>query len=332
MSTKLFSKAKKKETHLSSVETKELLSIYENSLTSRILDEQLQEWFYKEETRVQFSGVGSEVGPSSIVNALEPEDYLIPRYRGYAAVLGKGIPVEQIIDEVFNRQSGASRGIGDVCSFRDARVGIPGYAINLGSMFAVSIGLAFSIKYHREKKIVVHLFGDGEASRTSFGGALNLAVLWELPILFVCENNGVSINTKFTEMSSTHTVAQRGSGYDCGSETCQEIQVTDLLQRSKYAITKVRKESKPFLLEVKQERFVPHSTRYSRSPVTGSFIPHSKDPLIQLENILIQQKAVSVSDAQKKKKSITEVIEKLIQNALKKEPLSKEDLLSIYHE
>src|SRR3989338_5722888 len=223
----------------------ELLDTYDNCIKSRYLDELLQRIFHAYHTRSIFSGIGAEIGPSIVTKLLRHDDYLIPRFRGVAAILGKGISIERVVAEILERKTGTAKGVGDASPFRDPSCGIPGYSISLGGMFAVALGLAFAVKFKKEERVVVQFFGDGEASRPTFGSALNLASLWQLPILFVCENNGISISTRIDEMSTTKTIAERAKGYNTGGETISETDVIYLHERAKTIIAQVRLTRRP---------------------------------------------------------------------------------------
>ncbi len=311
----------------------DFVEIYKNSVKSRYLDERLLEYYQKKLIkRTLFSGIGAEVGPSIIVKILQSEDYLLPAFRGYAAVLAKGISPEEIIAEVMDKKTGLTQGLGDVGSFYSSRLNIPGYSTVLGTMFAVGIGLAFSIAQKNEKRILVQFFGEGEATRNTFGGALNLAALWRLPVLFICLNNDISIETKFSEMSATATMAERGCGYGVESETITEKEPRRLFTRAKEIVEHVRDSRRPFLLEVLQKRFEPHSSRYSRDhALSNELFLGDEDPLHILEKTL-KELGISESQLASLKAEAIESIQRAFSKTEKEIPLSQEEFLSFIHE
>lgn len=308
-----------------------LLHVYENCIKSRLLDEKLQELYYERRTHILFSGIGAEVGPSIIVALLEQSDYLIPHYRGYAAILGKGAHIERIIGEKLGKNIGLTKGIGDAAPFRDPEHGILGYTINLGTNFSIAVGVGLAAKLKKENKIVAVFFGDGEASRNTLGGTLNLASLWRLPIFFVCLNNGVSISTPITEMSSTKTVAERARGYHVETETISEIEISHLHERAQKIITSIRDKRQPFLLEIKQKRFPPHSSNYDSHPFLGNMIPQGEDPLSYLE-IFLRRSGISDNEFLESHEKINNLVESAFAKALNEKSLSEDDFFSIYHE
>ncbi len=309
----------------------ELLRVYENCIKSRLLDEKLQELYYEGRTHILFSGIGAEVGPSIIAALLEQGDYFIPHYRGYATILGRGVRIEKIIGEKIGKNIGLTRGIGDAAPFRDPEHNILGYTINLGTNFSIAVGVGLAVKLKKEDKIVAVFFGDGEASRNTLGGALNFASLWHLPILFVCLNNGVSISTPIAEMSSTKTVAERARGYHVETETISETEISHLYERTQKIVTSIRDEKQPFLLEIKQKRFPPHSSNYDNHPFLGSMIPKDEDPLFHLETFL-RRSSVSNTELFESHEKINNLIESAFAEALNEKQLSEEDFFSIYHD
>lgn len=315
----------------------ELLRVYENCVKCRYLDERLQQLFYQYKNmpnrglRVLFSGIGAEVGSSMVSVLLMTEDCIIPHYRGFAEILGKGITIKSIAAEIFRRKTGSGKGIGDASPFRDVEHNIYGSSIVLGANFSIAVGLGFAVKFKKEPGIVVQFFGDGEASRSTFGSALNLASVWQFPILFVCKNNNISIDTKIEEMSSTETIAERAHGYNLNSETVSDLEPIRLYEAVQKSISYVREEGKPFLLEILERRFATHTTRLDDSPFLGSMIAPQEDPLRQLENAL-KNLGVSEDELSVYQRRVLAAVDAEIAAVLFDPMLSQEEFFSIYYE
>lgn len=312
-------------------ERKILFSIFNLCFTSRILDVSLQELFNKGlVTRVVFSGVGTEVYPTIIANIMSKTDYLIPRYRGYAPLLAKGLSPYRIACEILRKSSGPAKGIGDVGSLHDIDLRIVGQSGVLGSMFGVALGIAYSLILRKEPNIVVHFFGDGEASRSSFGSALNLAALWKLPILFVCENNKYSMFTDGSHMSATPRIADRASGYGVEAETFTNPEPMYFYNRVLKIVNSIRNSRRPFLLEIIQPKFAPHSSL--EGTVGNTLNPYlQSDPLDSLEQKLIQL-GVTLEELEERKQSITRSIQLTIIKALSGKALNPKEFLALYGE
>lgn len=308
----------------------DLLKIYQNCEISRYIDEQAQKIYWKIGKPVVFSGIGNEVAVSIISTRLSKNDYLIPRYRGFAAVLGKGISLKKVIGEICRKKTGATLGIGDISSFRDPEIGIPGYSTILGSSFGLSAGLAFAVKFNKENRIVVHFFGDGESSRSQFGSALNLASLLKLPLLLVCENNGISANIPLDRMSSTQKIAVRGEGYGLKNKSIGEHDIPELVKQIPEIIEYVR-SGHPFLLEIMQKRFVSHFFGMGENSFVGENIPKNQDPLEIFKKFLFASGITDKELALLKEKALIRVDE-IYKEVLADPVISEEEFLSIFHE
>lgn len=310
---------------------KELLLIYRNCIKSRLLEYRLSELWHEHRGRVIFSGLGAEVAPSVIATQLMPEDNLIPRYRGIAAIVSKGVAAEKIVAEALRRKTGTARGIGDVSSWGDPTHGVPGYTISLGAMFSVAIGLALSACLRNERRIIVQFFGDGEATRATFAGALNLASLWGLPILFVCENNGVCDSVATRDISAARNFADVATAYQVKNQVVSDMDASDLYTRTKAILNFVRTERRPFFLEIMCRRFPPHSSAYERSAPGKKSVPKEFDPLVKFKDYLIDA-GVTEDEITKMVRDEKEAIEKIITKTQSDSILTEEEFFSVFYE
>jgi pyruvate dehydrogenase E1 component alpha subunit len=133
-----------------------------------------------------------------------------------------------------------------------------GYAI-VGGQFPIAVGLAFSSKYRQEDRIVACFFGDGAVNQGTFHESLNWARLWELPVLFICENNFYGIGTEVHRSSALASIHRRTCGYDIPSEKVDGMDPIAVYKAVKYAAEKVRETSRPYLIEAVTYRFRGHS-------------------------------------------------------------------------
>lgn len=269
--------------------TEYLHTIYKVCLESRALEHTLSDLWFEGNGRVVFSGVGSESTGAAVATLLGKDDYLIPRYRGFSALIGKGVPSEKIIAEMMGREHGSMRGIGGVTAFAFRNCRIPFYSINLGAMFSIVIGLGFALEHEDKNSIIVIFFGDGESTRTLFPASLNLAALWKLPILFVCENNGVSDQMKREEMSVVTRIASYASVHNIEHTSTTDQDPLELLEKIQQALNFVRAHRAPFFLEVVQNRLVPHSIGHEKKPQAVNRVSHEEDPLHKIYALLKQQ-------------------------------------------
>ena len=310
---------------------KELLQIYKTAFSSRLVEEKLQIWCHTSGRRALFSGLGSELGASVITAYIKPEDYLVPRYRGFSAAIGKGLAPKKIFGEFLRKKSGTARGLGDVGSFHDHSLGLHSYSVILGANFGIAIGLGLAIKLKNGDNIAVCLFGDGEASRSTFGSALNLASVWKLPILFVCENNGISMHTDMNEMSATKKIADRAAGYKVYSKTAHDIEPRKLIDLTKNVINELRTNRFPILLEISGKRFTSHNSLYDRRPFSGKDIPQTQDPLILLKEYLIEN-GIDSNKILDIERSLQQNVEDDFNETITETELTPDEFYSVYYE
>lgn len=309
----------------------EFASIYENALVGRDLEEKLQIWSRQEKKRALFSGIGSELGPSVITFYLNPADYLIPRYRGFTAIIGKGLDPEKIFGEFMRKNCGTAKGVGDSGSFQDIALGICGYSVVMGANFGTAIGIGLAVKLKQDNRIVVCFFGDGESSRGTFGSALNIASLWKLPILFVCQNNNISMDTPLKFMSATSGIAERAAGYNLPALTLNDKEPLKLIEHTKEAVDYVRRKKSPFLLEIMEERFAPHVSLRGHELFLGKNIPDGRDSLVIFKNFLIKERINTklLSDIEK---GAQKMVDESFMAASQCQDTNFSDFISIYYE
>ncbi len=309
-----------------------LLVIYEKCLLARFLDERLQQWFYAGVPLAPFlSGVGAEIGSGIVASLLEQKDVLLPHYRGFSEIIGKGADIHGIAGEILRKHTGLARGMGDVCSFQDRDNNIIGSSIVLGTKFSIAIGVGYAEKFKKRSSLLAVFFGDGEASRSTFGSALNIASLWKLPVLFVCRNNGLSINASIERMSSTETIAERAKGYSLPSATVSDLEPEALYETALAALQHVRNGNGPFLLEIMERRFGPHLIKSRTSAFLGTMIKNDEDPLRRFEAFL-KKSGVSEQQLSEKQERVQRDIEQTLERTMSDRKLSSEEIFSTYEQ
>lgn len=311
--------------------------IYFSILRSQILDDELRAMYDNKVPMLRknlYSGKGQHAA-AAIAGLLRQDDYLFPHpYRGFTHMVAKGVPVEKIVGEYFGKETGMLKGFGDVGGFYYyPDRGIVGCSTVLGSNFAIVCGLAMAVKKSGSDKIVCIFFGDGEASRSTFGGALNLASIWQLPVLFVCENNGLSISTPVYKTSATPFISDRAKGYNVKSIIFDGSSVVQLLEQSYDMLNEVRIKQEPLLIEVLTPRFEGHA--YSEKQFKGADRIRTTtglDPLEVYEKELIERGLFDHNGISKAHKIIGDEIKKNVEESLAVPQSSKEDFFSYYHE
>ncbi len=202
---------------------------------------------------------GEEAVAVGVLHAAEPNDYIVSTYREHVHALVRGSPPEQVMAELFGRRDGCSGGMGGSMHLFDReRRFMGGYGI-VGETYPVAIGIAYSIAMQALPEAVICFFGDGAVNQGTFHESLNMAALWKLPVLFVCENNRYQIGTEIHRHSAVTEVYRRACGYRIPSERVNGMDVLAVHRATLAALQRIREGTGPQFLEVETYRFRGHS-------------------------------------------------------------------------
>jgi pyruvate dehydrogenase E1 component alpha subunit len=203
--------------------------------------------------------VGEEACAVGVMQALDARDAIVSTYREHGHALARGVPATVIMAEMFGKAEGCSRGRGGSMHLFDAsRRFYGGNAIVAGGL-PVAVGLALADKMQSRDSVTVCLFGDGAVAEGEFHESLNLAALWRLPVLFVCENNLYAMGTAIERALSQTNISLKAAAYDVPAERADGMDVTSVEQAAHRAVTYVRSGKGPMLLELCTYRFRAHS-------------------------------------------------------------------------
>lgn len=202
-----------------------------------------------------YYGIGQEAGPVAIGDLLTAVDYLVPAYRGVAHVIGKGMAPERVLAELLAKSGGPLDGLGNPGTFTDLDLGIFPNSDTLGNNFGAAIGLGLEAERHDDHRLVAAFFGEGASTRSPFYGALNLSSLWNLPILWVCENNKYCLATRYEQMSKTG-ITEKAEAFGVRAIRADGNSVPGVILAARNLIDYVRREKKPALLELETYRMV----------------------------------------------------------------------------
>jgi pyruvate dehydrogenase E1 component alpha subunit len=203
--------------------------------------------------------IGQEAVAVGSIAALRPDDYLTSAYREHGQALARGITARAVMAELFGKATGCSGGKGGSMHLFDAKLGFLGGHGIVGSHIPLAAGAAFAAKYRGGDQVSVCYFGEAAANIGAFHEALNMASLWDLPVIFICENNGYGMGTAVSRASAVQSLSIRGNAYDLPAEAVDGQDVLAVREAMDRAVTRARKESKPTLLEIRTYRYVGHS-------------------------------------------------------------------------
>jgi pyruvate dehydrogenase E1 component alpha subunit len=204
--------------------------------------------------------IGEEAVAVGAMQALTPDDGVVATYREHGQALARGIPAGALMAEMYGKANGCSRGRGGSMHFFDvARRFYGGHAI-VGGGLPVAVGLALADKLQSRAGVTACFFGDGAVAEGEFHESLNLAALWKLPVLFVCENNLYAMGTALHRHQAQPDIRRKADAYGMPSEAADGMDVVAVEEATRRAAAHVRRGDGPFLLELRTYRFRAHST------------------------------------------------------------------------
>ncbi|HMA39746.1 MAG TPA: pyruvate dehydrogenase (acetyl-transferring) E1 component subunit alpha [Gemmatimonadales bacterium] len=240
--------------------------------------------------------IGQEAVAVGVSAALTPSDYVISSYREHGQALVRGISARAVMAELFGKATGCSGGKGGSMHLFDAEKRFMGGHGIVGGHLPLAAGIAFSIKYRGGDEVCVCFFGEAAVNIGAFHEAVNMASVWKLPVIFLCENNRYGMGTAFERVAAVTDVVEHACSYDIAGEVVNGMDVLEVHQAARRAIQRARKGGHPTLLEVRTYRFMGHSMS---DPLHGVYRTKDeveeqkrKDPIHQLSHQMLQAGAI----------------------------------------
>ena len=222
--------------------------------------------------------IGQEAVGVGTMAALRPDDYVLTSYREHGQALARGLSSRAVMAELFGKATGCSGGKGGSMHLFDASKGFLGGHAIVGGHIPLVAGVAFAIKYREGDQVAVAFFGEAAVNNGAFHEALNMAALWRLPAIFICENNRYGMGTALERASAIYDVAQRACSYDMPAEVVDGMDVLAVRDAVARAAKRGRERYTPTLLEIRTYRFMGHSMS---DPIHGHY--RTKDEVEQMK-------------------------------------------------
>lgn len=236
--------------------------------------------------------IGQEAVAVGVSAALNPSDYVICSYREHGQALVRGIPARAVMAELCGKATGCSGGKGGSMHLFDAEKRFMGGHGIVGGHLPLAAGLGFAIKYRGGDEVCVCFFGEAAVNIGAFHEAVNMASVWKLPVIFLCENNRYGMGTAFERVAAVTDVVEHACSYDIAGEVVNGMDVLEVHQATRRAVQRARKGGHPTLLEVRTYRFMGHSMS---DPLHGVYRTKDevedqkrKDPILQLSHQMLQ--------------------------------------------
>lgn len=258
--------------------------------------------------------IGEEAVAVGAMQALGPEDAVVATYREHGHALARGMPMGPLMAELYGKANGCSRGRGGSMHFYDAsRRFYGGYAI-VGEGLPVAVGLALADALQHRPRVTACFFGDGAVAEGEFHESLNLAALWRLPVLFLCENNLYAMGTALTRHQSQIDIALKARGYGMAAETVDGMDVLAVEAATHKAVQAVRRGDGPYLLEYRTYRFRAHSMYDPELYRTKQEVEEwkARDPITTFKADLRRWGSLPEADLEKMEVTVAAEIDKAI--------------------
>ncbi len=204
------------------------------------------------------TSLGQEAVAAGVGLALEDGDYIATTHRGHGHVLARGVDVDAMMAELFARAEGICHGKGGSMHLADPTKGVLGANAIVGASLPLAVGAGMSSKLLRQGRVAVAFFGEGAVNQGAFHEAVNLAAIWDLPVLFVCENNIYSEFTDSRTMARVPSVAERAASYGIAAEVVDGNDVAAVYRLASAAAARCRGGEGPFLIEAETYRWHGH--------------------------------------------------------------------------
>ena len=304
------------------MDKQDLLADYRTMLQIRSFEEHCQQQY----TRARIGGflhlyVGQEAVAVGAIGALKPQDHVVTHYRDHGHAIARGLELKPLMAELFGRSTGVSQGKGGSMHFADKSKNFwGGYAI-VGAHLLLAVGIAYSIQYKRQTMgtdddgVVMCFFGDGATNGGEFYEALNLAALYKLPIVFVCENNEFAMGTPLHVHTAVTEIHKKAAPFMPGKRI-DGNNVVEVREQANHAVEHARSEG-PYFLEAMTYRLRGHSAADPQMYRTRDDINarRSGDPIAQLKEKLIAEGLIDEKKARKMEKDIEKELDEVVKFA-----------------
>ncbi|MBM4123634.1 MAG: pyruvate dehydrogenase (acetyl-transferring) E1 component subunit alpha [Nitrospira sp.] len=242
--------------------------------------------------------IGEEAVAVGALQALGPEDAVVATYREHGHALVRGTPAGSLMAELYGKANGCARGRGGSMHFFDASRRFYGGLAIVGGGLPVAVGLALADKLQGRPRVTACFFGDGAVAEGEFHESLNLAALWKLPVLFLCENNLYAMGTALARHQSQTDIARKAQAYNLPGEAVDGMDVLAVEAATAGAVETVRGGGGPYLLEYRTYRFRAHSMYDAERYRTKDEVEQWKqrDPIAAFEGLLREWKCLTSDD------------------------------------
>ena len=308
----------------------DLLRMYSQMLRIRRVEERLMDIFAQGKIPgfIHVS-IGQEAVPVGVCSVLRPDDYISNTHRGHGQALAKGADLKKFMAELYGRRDGYCRGKAGSMHVACKELGIIGSNGVVGGGIPIALGTAFASQYQGNDRVTVCFFGDGATNEGAFHESINLAAVWNLPMVFCCENNRWAEFTPQKVHTKLEDLSRRAEAYGIPGVTVDGDDVLKVREAAEKAVAKARKGEGPTLLECKTHRWFGHFAGDSQKYRDPKEIEEVRkfDPILRFQNLLLEMKHLTLELVKKMEDQLRVEIEEAVAFAESSPVPGKEDIL-----
>ena len=299
------------------------LDLYQAILKPRLIENKMLVLLRQGKISKWFSGIGQEAIAVGVTKALQSDEYILPMHRNLGVFTTREIPLYRLFSQWQGKVNGFTKGRDRSFHFGTQEFKIVGMISHLGPQLGVADGIALAHKLRKENKVTAVFTGEGGTSEGDFHEALNIASVWQLPVLFCVENNGYGLSTPVNEQFNCEHIADKGKGYGMEAHIIDGNNIVEVYEKVSALAEDVRKNPRPILLEFKTFRRRGHEEASGTKYVPEDLMQYwkAKDPVTNFEAFLEEKQMLSPKEKAKFSKNITEEIKKNLQLAFDEAPI-----------
>ena len=305
----------------------QLITLYKALLKPRMIEEKMLVLLRQGKISKWFSGIGQEAISVGVTLALNAEEYILPMHRNLGVFTSRNIPLNRLFAQWQGKKSGFTKGRDRSFHFGCQESKIIGMISHLGPQLGVADGIALASKLKHNNEVTAVFSGEGATSEGDFHEALNIASVWDLPVLFCIENNGYGLSTPTSEQYRCKAIVDKGLGYGMEAHQIDGNNIVEVYQKISEIAASVRKNPRPVLIEFITFRRRGHEeasgTKYVPKELISAW--EEKDPITNFENYLFSKNILNNGMLKSFKKEIKTDIQEGLDFAFKEEPIAYEE-------
>lgn len=298
-----------------------LVQLYKSIVKPRMIEEKMLILIRQGKVSKWFSGIGQEAIAVGVASALQSDEYILPMHRNLGVFTTRQIPLNRLFAQWQGKASGFTNGRDRSFHFGTQEYKIVGMISHLGPQMGIADGIALADTLKKNKKITAVFTGEGATSEGDFHEALNVASVWELPVLFIIENNGYGLSTPTNEQYRCENLADRGKGYGIESHIIDGNNILEVYTRVSALAESMRENPRPILIEFKTFRMRGHEEASGTKYIPQELFEQwkRKDPVENFKTYLLKEKILTESTEKEIREEIKKEINKNWDLAVKEE-------------